>query len=369
METEEENTFVVQKYYNYKSKRNLKTSLEKDHKTYKNVYICSYDVTNKIKYPFQRFLLVTSTINDKLSFPAINIFKSFVNTDDFLNYVQVYLFGLLELNDDNNDYEEFSNNLDFNGFMEHNNGLYIFFDITSCNLKINDIYKSNNLWLVLIDEIVNQKHLCNIAIEPFVTDLFISNPEFCFLLDENDEAYEIPIVSFIGKPSNKLNFTFIFGEKKGNKNWLLGPFYYFTDYFTSAQDTNYTNFTNLSCKNNEDLPERHGIVSRTHGIVRLAVFIGFTKYIENGPCDSLDESSTKREKLEDDQFDKQLEGLTMRITDYDGKWAEDYDSAYLGNVELDNGVLLNNKILAIKNREQYIPLSYHFIDIDKNNIK
>ena len=27
----------------------------------------------------------------------------------------------------------------------------------------------------------------------------------------------------------------------------------------------------------------------------------------------------------------------MRVTDYDATWKEHYDSAYLGNVELDNG--------------------------------
>ena len=53
--------------------------------------------------------------------------------------------------------------------------------------------------------------------------------EYVVLVDENDDTYEIPIVAYIGKSSNKLNFTFTFGEKKSNKNNILGPFYYFTD--------------------------------------------------------------------------------------------------------------------------------------------
>ena len=51
----------------------------------------------------------------------------------------------------------------------------------------------------------------------------------------------------------------------------------------------------------------------------------------------------------------------MRITDYDGKWAEEYDSCYLGHIELDNGEYLKGTpILAVKEYNQQIPLSYHY---------
>jgi hypothetical protein len=57
-----------------------------------------------------------------------------------------------------------------------------------------------------------------------------------------------------------------------------------------------------------------------------------------------------------------MERLLLRVSDHDGKWAFNYDSAYLGNVELDNGSFLEKSILAIKEYNQQVPLSYHFVD-------
>ena len=53
----------------------------------------------------------------------------------------------------------------------------------------------------------------------------------------------------------------------------------------------------------------------------------------------------------------------MRITDYDGKWTEDYDSVYLGKVELDDGNFIKETpLIVVKNYNQQYPLSYHYIN-------
>ena len=58
-----------------------------------------------------------------------------------------------------------------------------------------------------------------------------------------------------------------------------------------------------------------------------------------------------------------MEVMTTRISDHDGKWAEKYDSVFLGKTELDNGQYLKKtQIYVLKEYEQQIPLSYHFID-------
>ena len=65
-----------------------------------------------------------------------------------------------------------------------------------------------------------------------------------------------------------------------------------------------------------------------------------------------------------------MERLKLRISDRDGEWAQNYDSAYLGRVELDNGELIDDPVLVVKEYKQQIPLSYHFIDnhtLDKNS--
>ena len=73
-------------------------------------------------------------------------------------------------------------------------------------------------------------------------------------------------------------------------------------------------------------------------------------------------SEIKVAKLVDENVNQQLERLTMRITDYDGKWAEKYDSIHLGQLVLDNDEILNKQITAVKEYEQQIPLSYHYIN-------
>jgi hypothetical protein len=58
----------------------------------------------------------------------------------------------------------------------------------------------------------------------------------------------------------------------------------------------------------------------------------------------------------------------MRITDYDGKWAENYDGLILGkNVELDNGELLDEYTIVVKEYEQQQPLSIHYVNKSTQN--
>ena len=342
MESEDYNP-ETPNYYNYKAKINLKLSIPEDLNTYESIYICAYHVNNEAKYPFQRFLLTNDIFSDTLVFPRI--LNSNGNVD-IINFAKVNLFGLL-LQDN---FEKFDENLEFNGYFVNdndninNNDLYLIFDITKCNIQINDIEKNNNnIWLTLLDEILNHKHLCNILIDDKVTSFFTLNHDFCFLLDDKNDSYDIPITSYVGKPDNKLNFTYTFGQTTSNKTSILGPFYYFTDYFNAFDEA-----VNIS----DSKP----------GIVRFAIFVGNTKYIENKLNDSIDDSEIKSQRLEDDTLDQTQERLKMRISDHDGKWSQSYDSAYLGYTELDNGTFLNKPIVVLKDYNQQIPLSYHYVN-------
>ena len=345
MENEDYNP-ETPKYYNYKPKQTGKLRLLQEdftnyNNSYNNTYICAYDINNDGKYPFQRFVLTNDILNESLVFPQANLFKGHTS-DDVINFSKVFLFGLLMLDN----FETFDESVEFNGyFYDNHNDLYLFYDITKCKLQINDIEKhDNNTWLALLDEIVNCKHVCNMKVDDKVTHFFNLNEDFCFLLDEKDDSYEIPVVSYVGKPENKLNFTYTFGETMSNKNGILGPFYYFTDYFNAFEDA----FKNADGKK--------------VGVVRFAAFVGTTKYFENFVNDDIDDSEIKSQRLEDSDLDQAVERLTMRISDHDGKWAETYDSAYLGYTELDNGSILKKPIIVLKEYNQQIPLSYHYVN-------
>jgi hypothetical protein len=186
------------------------------------------------------------------------------------------------------------------------------------------------------------------------------------LKNKNGDNYELPVVGYIGMNGtkyNKVSFTYTFGNSPKDKNSMLGPYYYFTDYKNAIRE---------GCWSENGKPVKVDdvlITDNEYGrykkgsIVRFGLFLGKMKMVENLPNDESDNSYTKKERLEDTDLDKNMEILTMRISDHDGKWAENYDSAFLGKIELDNGEYLKNTpIYVLKEYEQQIPISYHFID-------
>jgi hypothetical protein len=336
---------VHPKYYNYSGKSLLTLDYKNELVEYNAINIFAYTIYNEKKYPFQQFLLTKSVNNTELAFPKIQLFNNF-NKNELIDYTKVCLFGFLMLEN----YELFNDLINFDGFYEYNNSLYLFFDLTKNKFQLYDDIFSDRvndriLWFGLIDEIVNHTKICNIKINEFVTQFFQENQSLCFLADENDSIYELPITSFISKSTQKLNYTYIFGQIKDNKNGILGPYYYFKDYYNAYEEA-------LTLIKDDT----------TMVIVRFALFIGNVKYIENYPNDPIDESEIKRQRLQDQNLDQNIERLTMRISDHDGKWADNYDSVYLGNLELDDGNLLNKQLFVVKEYEQQIPLSYHFVN-------
>jgi hypothetical protein len=327
-------------YYNYEGKSHLKLELNKDISSYNEINIFAYTVNVRGIAPFKQVILSKSGINNNLTFPKVPIFKN-LETIELIEYTKFCLYGFLMFEN----YEIYNELVIFDGFYEYNKNLYLFFDITKCEIELYDIYKNSNLWFCLIDEIVNHKNICNIKICHTVTEIFNYESDLCFLADENDNYYDIPIVGFVSKPEKKLNYTYIFGEIKGDKNNILGPYYYFKDFYNAFKEgnDNSTEFIKM-------------------GIVRFAIFVGNVKYIENYPNDQIDESETKKLRLLDQSLDQCLERLTIRITDHDGKWADKYNSVYLGNVELDDGNFLNKRIIVVKEYQQQVPLSFHYIN-------
>ena len=204
--------------------------------------------------------------------------------------------------------------------------------------------KTNKIWFALFDEIINYKSICGVLIDSSVTNFFVNNDDFIFLSNKNDDNFEIPIVGYIGLNGinhNKLSFVYTFGNSQKDKNALFGPYFYFTDFKNSIIQGGY----------------------QKGSIVRFALFLGKMKFVENFPNDESDFSETKKKRINDANLDKNMEAQTMRISDHDGRWAENYDSVFLGETELDNGAILKNTpIFVVKTYKQQIPLSYHFID-------
>jgi hypothetical protein len=336
---------VKQKFYNYKGKEHLEKSLENINlDNFDNINICPYEVKNDGKYPFLNFLFFKNIYN-YLSFLKINISNDNNNFESITNLIKLTLFQSLLIDN----YDRFIENIEIDGYYEYNCELFLFINITECKVIIDDIYSQSNIWFAIVDEILNLRKVCNIHLDSLSYRFFNNNYDFCILLDENNEAYENPLVAYVGKQDNKLNFTYIFGVTQTDKSAILGPHYYFT------------NFEN-AIKNAYEL-SKNGDIKNKSGIVRFALFLGNTKYINNFPNDEIDDSEIKQQRLNDEGLDRKYEQLTLRISDHDGKWSESADSCYLGNLMLDNGTKLKeSQLFVLKDYNQQVPLSYHYIN-------
>lgn len=329
--------------YYYTGKDVFQEQPSKKNNAYENIYICGYDVVVGGKYPFLRFLL-SKTDTHKLNFPLFNLFRN-LDTTEMIKCATSFLHGMLLINN----IDTFKQNVDFNGFYEFHENLYLFFDITKCDIIISDIYSNSLSYLALVDEIVNHKKVLNMSVEDDCCSLFIYNDYLSFLKDitcYKKQFYETPTVNFSSKPEKKLNFTYVFGEIKQNNEGILGPYYYFYDYYTSYQKS-------------FELSELGG---PKFGIVRFATFTGKTKFIENNINDEYDKSEMKQQRLTDDAVDVTRERLLMRVSDYAGIWANDYDSASLTELELDNGKIIKPNATVLRDFNQQIPISYHYVD-------
>lgn len=360
MAENEYNNFVEKTYYNYIAKNFLvkDPSLFIDTNEYRNIMLCLYSINSEGKYPFLQYLLAKNNL-DVLSLPTLPIYNSF-NKENLVSYSKVFLSGILLVDN----FELFNNEIEFNGFYEFDKNLYLFFDMTNCKLNFDDTYSSCPIRYVLIDEIINHKNICNIKISDDTTNFFLRNESISYLYDQNNEAYEIPIVGYVGKSTQeKLNFVLTFGESSKNKSAIMGPYYYFTDFYNAIRQGGWSyNYTPEYLYDKLITDDENGRYLKG-GIVRFALFTGNVKYIENMPNDPIDESDIKKERLNDISLNNKLEVLTLRISDHDGLWSKKYDSVYLSKIELDDGSIFEETpMLVLKEYNQQIPLSHHYIN-------
>jgi len=349
-------------YYNYP----IKEFLVKDRKMfpdtdeYSKIILCAYSINTEGKYPFIQYLFCNNEY--ELSLPILPIYTAF-NDENLLSYSKVFLSGLIQIEN----FNDFNENIDFDGFYDFEKNLYLFFDLTKCKLNLYDIFANSLSRFILIDEIINHKKFCNISINSSVIQFFIKNSSLNYLYDKNNEIYEIPIVGFVGKSTEeKLNFTYTFGESSKNKSGMFGPYYYFTDFNYAIRQGGWSNNYDPEYSYGKLITDNKNGKYCKGGVVRFALFSGKTKYVENMPNDFIDESDIKKQRLNDPSLNEKFEILTLRISDHDGLWTIKYDSIYLSCIELDDGSIIEDApIIVVKEYKQQLPLSYHFIDKSK----
>lgn len=351
------------KKYNYNILNLLQTDTDFNIEPNTVIHICSYRIITTELYPILMYLLYKDPKLDTFNFPSFK-YSTYINP---VLFAETFLYNLLNFNqilintEEQNVSVPINYNTIFKGFLHENNELFLFFDSTNCENNIYDVYKKNKIWYGLIDEIINQQHICNFKIDSLVTNFFINNIDIIYLKDENNINYEIPIVAYSGQPDNNLNFTYTFGVTKKKEHAFMGPYYYFTDYTNSIYEGGWSSIHKSEFKNNKLITEGENGKYIKGGIVRFAIFLGINKIVLNNTNDETDKSSIKQTLLNDNT--SSYEYLTTRITDYDGKWADSYDSVYIGKLKLDDETYMKKyPYWVLKKYEQQLPLSFHYIN-------
>lgn len=310
--------------------------------------------------PFNSIMLFNEYKEDLNFCSMTNTFYNIENTVMLKSCIHCYLYSIFFTykNIISIDFDEFIEKVDFKGLYFFQEKLYVFIDLTKLSINVSLINKDDMYWFALMDEIVNKKYICNIKINDDVVDFFLHNNEFIFFKNENNDNIEIPTVVYTGKQESKLFFNYIFGNVPSDNNSILGPGYYFTDYNNAIKQVCLLLSSNIEIKEWKNI---------STGIIRYALFLGNNLLKLNYPNDMNDESELKQHKLEtENNINCIYEKMTLRISDYDGKWKEKYDSVFLGKIELDNGEKLKNTPLYVcKDYYNHIPLSYHYINTHK----
>jgi len=299
-----------------------------------NVFICAFHVNQTGKLPFLQFILnklPNSMFGDFLAFPCF----SYQGTENILDECISKLDEVMDSYEKKQEYK-------YTGHISLGKDVYIFYDLSHFDFQVQELYRSDKMWLVLMDEIINYQKVCNFEIHKNVFNFFRNNGKFSLLFDENEEEIETPIVCYNGTCISKVKFTAIFGVGKSENDGIVGPYYYFTTYERSIEKGGWCN-------------------KETGAIVRFALFLGKCKVLLNQPADDIDDSLYKLEILKD--FDNLTERQTMRVSDHDGKWVLSHQSVYIGKLELDDGRIIENAPMWVtKDYDQQTALSFHHID-------
>jgi hypothetical protein len=318
------------------------------------VSVVGYRINNEKRFPFIEYLLFKT--QNKLDYYKMQKPTNNITIESVLNIVDTNLmFLLLGVNSSLDNTFNFTSC--YKGYKTRDNNLYVFYDLTSLNIQVCDIYRKNDLWFCLIDEILNTGAVCDITISENVKQFFIDTAydekyPYYHLYDEHNNVYETPKVVYVGTSKSKTEFTYTFGVSKKDASSPLGAYYYFTNFNNAI--TQGIQIENASKSTGEG------------GIVRFAVFLGKLQVKQNLPDEPADCSDIKTAKITlGTNEDANYERMTIRITDYDGNWASEYDSVILEDILLDEHIKIKDAPLYVcKEYDQQCPLSYHYINKD-----
>ena len=338
-------------YYLYKITEVVETDFEHIHsiegKT--KIHLCMYRINDSGHLPFLQYYLYKypKKYHDCMILP----YKKYDGRDSILSFSDTFartLTSSLPLPE-----------LTSVGYIQHDNNVYMFYDIGSIKNEVDEKFRSDKWWWVLISEIVNFKKVTNFPIHHNVTNLFIKHPDLLYLFNKESKIIETPMIAYHGTPYQLMSLVKSYGLKASTLKAMMGPYYYFGTFrkvvryagWTSSYNPRYIDGKLVTDEDGRYLDTDELEHGNPGGILRFALFLGEMKAFLNHPDDP------------DDISEEKMKGFDIKMTDHRGMWTTHYNSVYIGRVRLENGRLfMSNPEYVVKQFEQQIILSAHFLD-------
>jgi hypothetical protein len=316
------------------------------------ISLCIYRINIKpSSTPFLEYLLMKNN-SDTMVFPG---FLNGGNKRDWLNTAHACYNKIVGQSN--------ASVKHLKGMLKIDNVLYIFYHyVHTSDDWIENPYKpkSDELWWCLMDEICNWQKVLSMKVDRSVVNLFYKKPELIYLYDTNYNKLEVPIVCYYGTHYKLLEFIYTFGVKENDVTSKYGPYYYFTTYNNAFKYAGWYHDGIKEMKNNITVDEK-GRLDKG-GILRSALFMNNVKVFLNHPLDEVDNSEFATTSLKDVDIREKMK-YQLKMLDYYGKWANEYDSVYVGKVMLDNGELMFEcPEMVVKNNSQQVVLSIHIVN-------
>lgn len=251
----------------------------------------------------------------------------------------------------------------YKGVLNWNKKAYLFYEINSLDSEFL-VSEKENLWKVTPYEILYTRHVCMDAIHSECTELFKAYPSLCFMKEQ-----EVPVVAYLGIGVSEINEQILL-QSLNEKDGMFGSGYYFKDYDNALYDAYYKEDMDdylIRLENKNRLSEKDFKNTNVH--IEKNAFYHDKHYLGNVPnCNTglkyfiyyYDEDviyikSTKPNHCKKEISLRKEDGYLMRYVLFLKKHANSktkkgdsdsyaYDSTYM-----------------IKNADDFICLSYHFI--------
>jgi hypothetical protein len=291
------------------------------------VNIVPYQINRTGKYPFLQYFLLKYNTNLEEQEDNLDFDKDLEQQkkEDYVSFLKFNLMTFMDVLETCAaaldilflSFGEIDSKYEYKGHLFYEGEYYMFFDCSEYQISTHNLNKQNDIWLTLVDEIINYQMVCQFKIDDKVNHFFLNHQEYIKLEQPESNPiiyYESPIVAYAGCSYKKRDFISTFGQLPDTNDGL----YHFTQFNDVYIDS----------------------ASKRSGIIRFAIFSGNMRVpFENKNILATEEEVNEEEETQEEEAE---------LTDWNI-----YDSVYL------------DKTWAIKNYDQQIILTSHLRENDK----